>query len=394
MKILHITPSYIPATRYGGTITAVHGLCKSLVRAQHEVHVYTTNVNGPHNSTVPLETSADLDGVKIRYFPSKFFRRLYYAPKLKRALIKRISEFDLIHLHSIYLWPTWITARMAKRYRVPYIVSPRGMLVQKLVKRKNRWIKSAWLRFMERPVLESASALHMTSEVEEREAKYFDFDFKRTFVVPNGIDMEPYETGETIGSALEPSIENNISGKGNLLLYLGRISWKKGLNRLITALPHLSDIHLVIAGNDDENHQPYLKKLAGQLKVLDKVTFTGPVYGKDKFTLLKKATLFVLPSYSENFANTVLEAMAVGCPVVITPDVGLADVVQRSGAGIISEGDPMILAEKIKDLLQMPDELHRKGQRGQQIVKDHFRWETIVRQMESAYEQAIVTGER
>ena len=77
MRILHVVPTYIPAYRYGGPIYSVHGLCKVLAAHGHDIHVFTTNVDGPNDSDVPLGTPVDMDGVKVWYFPSKHLRRLY-----------------------------------------------------------------------------------------------------------------------------------------------------------------------------------------------------------------------------------------------------------------------------------------------------------------------------
>jgi hypothetical protein len=86
MRILHVTPSYLPAVRYGGPIFAIHGLCKALVARGHEVHVFTTNIDGPGNSPVPIGVPVNLESVRVRYFPCPLLRRLYWAPTLGCAL--------------------------------------------------------------------------------------------------------------------------------------------------------------------------------------------------------------------------------------------------------------------------------------------------------------------
>src|SRR5690242_1229236 len=111
MRILHVVPTYFPAVRYGGPIFAVHGLCRALVDLGHDVEVYTTNVDGSETSPVPVGEPVFLDGVQIRYFPSPLFRRLYWAPAMGEMLGRSVIGFDLIHLHSVFLWPTWMAAR-------------------------------------------------------------------------------------------------------------------------------------------------------------------------------------------------------------------------------------------------------------------------------------------
>lgn len=385
MRILHVVPSYIPAWRYGGPIKSVHGLCRGLVDLGHDVHVFTTNVDGPGDSNVPLGAPVDIDGVKVWYFPSQRLRRLYWSPRMAKALEEQTGSFDLLHLHSIYLWPTWAAARAARRAGIPYLVSPRGMLVKEMVKRKNRWLKTVWLTFIERCNLERSAGVHVTSRLEAEDALQFGYLFPTIVTIPNGIDL-PEEAGtEMISSA----IQQLLTGLNSYILYIGRINWKKGLDRLIPALIHLPGNHLVIAGNDEENYRPALEALAEAHGVLDRITFTGLVQDVDKAALLQNATVLVLPSYSENFGNVVLEAMAAACPVAVTPEVGAADIVQQYGAGLVIDGDPAILGNGLRDMLEIPEELARMGQRGRRAAKYNFTWGAVAKQIEQVYTQIL-----
>jgi glycosyltransferase involved in cell wall biosynthesis len=384
MRILHVVPTYIPAYRYGGPIYSVHGLCKALVHLGHEVSVFTTNVDGDNDSDVPLGQSIDIDGVKVSYFPSKQLRRIYWSPSMKKALDQHIPNVDILHLHSIFLWPTWVAARAARRMGKPYILAPRGMLVQDLIKRKSRFAKSLWISLIERRNLEQAAAIHFTTENERKEVQKFGFKLPPVFIVPNGVDVEELRRQPRHVSPLMESIIHKP-----YLLFLGRINWKKGLDRLIPALAHLPDIPLVIAGNDEENYRPTIEALAASHDVSDRITFTGPVYGDDKTVLLQNASVLVLPSYSENFGNVVLEAMAVGCPVVVTPEVGLSDIVQKTGAGLVVNGAPEILGKRLQYMTSNPQELKKMGERGRQAVEKHFTWSIVGTQMVERYKDTI-----
>ena len=162
MRLLHVTPTYLPALRYGGPIRTVHALCRALAERGHDVHVFTTNVDGEQDSAVPLQQPVDLEGVKVTYFPSRLLRRLYWSPPMGRALMQTVAGFDAVHLHAVYLWPTWAGARAAKAHQVPYVISPRGMLVPELMRRKSRWLKAAWVALIERGNLEGAAAILTT----------------------------------------------------------------------------------------------------------------------------------------------------------------------------------------------------------------------------------------
>jgi glycosyltransferase involved in cell wall biosynthesis len=381
MHILQITPTYIPAYRYGGPIYVVHGLCKSLVKLGHNVHVFTTSVDGNKDSDVPLGQPIDIDGVKVWYFPSKRVRRLYWSPPMKRALEKQMWDFDMLHLHSIFLWPTWAAARIARKFNKPYIISPHGMLVKDLINRKGSIAKKIWITLVERKNIENAAGLHMTTQTEMVEAIKFGFNLPQIILIPFGIDQDELSK---VSNNISPDIVRIIKQKP-FFLFLGRINWKKGLDRLIPALVHAPGIPLVIAGNDEEDYRPKLESIAASYGVSDRITFTGPVYGDDKAALLQNASVLVLPSYSENFGNVILEAMVVGCPVVVTPEVGLADIVQISAAGLVVNGGPEILGEKLRSIVDNPREREEMGKRGKQVVGSHFSWNTIAMQMESFY---------
>jgi glycosyltransferase involved in cell wall biosynthesis len=173
LRLLHVVPTYLPALRYGGPIRSVHALCRELAARGHEVHVFTTNVDGPGDSDVLLGQPVDLDGVQVTYFPSRLLRRLYWSPPMARALAAQTASFDLVHVHAIYLWPTLAGARAARKHNLPYVLSPRGMLVPELIRRRSRWVKQAWIALIERHNLEAASAIHTTSTVEAEHLRSF-----------------------------------------------------------------------------------------------------------------------------------------------------------------------------------------------------------------------------
>jgi glycosyltransferase involved in cell wall biosynthesis len=324
--------------------------------------VFTTNVDGDGTLDVPLETPVLLDGVNVHYFAASF-PRLYWSPSMRQALRRDTSSFDLLHIHAVYLWPGIAAARAARRAKVPYIISPRGMLVPELIRRKSRLVKTAWLQVLERRGFKHAAGIHFTSALEESEAQRVGLPLPSAYVVPNGIELEP-----------RPDVPRD----DHTLVFLGRVNWKKGLDSVIAALPSLTDVQLVIAGNDEEDLTPLLRAIAEELGVADRVTFVGPVYGARKWELLARATLFVLHSRSENFGNAVLEALMMQTPVVLSRDVGLADEVLQGGAGVVGMDD-------IASLLHDPARREEMGRNGRALVESRFSWARVGAEMEEAY---------
>lgn len=383
MQVLHVVPTYLPATRYGGPIVAVHGLCRALAARGHEVDVFTTSIDGPTNTTVPDDVPIMLDGVKVRYFASHRLRRLAYAPSLVRALVREMGGADVVHLHSIFLWPTWRAARIARNAHVPYVISPRGMLVKKLIESRNRWIKSAWIALIEKSNLEHASAIHATSTVEAAEIRKFGWQLQRMTMVPNGVERVDDKAQKGHFSA-------NIAALGReqpLILFFGRLARVKGLDRLLRGFARTKRGILAIVGTDYEGLTPELSQLAQKLNVRHRVRFLPhTVTGVDKECLFASARVFALPSYSESFGNAVLEALQRGLPVIVTPEVGAAEVVKESGGGLVVNGDAESLSHAMDWLTEDPARSSAMGEAARRYVSDHYSWYSVAAQMETLYE--------
>ena len=382
MRLLQVVSSYLPAVRYGGTIVSVHGLCRALAARGHDVHVFTTSVDGAGDSAVAHGEPVDVGGVKVWYFRSRHLRRLYWAPALGEALAAHVGGFDVVHTHAIYLWPLWAAARAARRAGVPYVVSPRGMLERDLVSRKNPLLKGLWLAGIERHNLAGAAAIHVTSRRESDEAAAFGLPLPAVHEIPNGVDLNP-----AVGP-VSAAVGEIVAG-GPYVLFLGRINWKKGLDRLLRALVNVPAARLVIAGNDEENYRGVLHQLADRLGVAARIAYTGPVQAGDKAALLAGADLLVLPSYSENFGNVVIEAMAAGRPVVVTSEVGVAEAVTDAQAGLVVDGDSGELASALTRLLSQPALREEMGARGRAAARERFAWPAVATRMEAMYESLL-----
>jgi glycosyltransferase involved in cell wall biosynthesis len=377
LRVLHVVSAYYPAVRYGGPIRSVHALCAGLARRGHDVHVYTTSVDGDADMDVPLGTPVILDGVKVHYFRVPALRRLCWAPALGRRLHRYIAEFDVVHIHGVYLWPMWAAARAAERAGVPYILAPRGMLVRDLIRRKSRWVKTAWIELVERRTIARAAGIHVTSELEGAELETLHLPAHRITCIPNGVEIPPDHL---------PRSATPFAGlPDRYVLFLSRITWKKGLDRLITAWQWVTDVPLVIVGNDDEGYQSEMQTLVHSLSLDQRVIFAGPAADADKWALYEQAQLFVLPSYSENFANVVAEAMGMGCPVVVTAEVGIAPWVEAVGAGVVVNGNASDIAKAVNELLASPARRHEMGLRGASAVRAQLSWSSVAEQAETQY---------
>lgn len=389
MRLLHIVPTYLPALRYGGPIRSVHALCRNLAARGHDVHVFTTNVDGDGDSDVPLGRAVDLDGVKVTYFSSRWLRRLYWSPPMLDALRLALPAFDLVHLHAIYLWPMWAAARVARHADVPYITSPRGMLAPELIRRKSRLVKNAWLTLIERRNLEGAAAIHATSTGEADDIRGRGWSLAPVSIIPHGVDdPEP---------AADQPVSDDVAAAtvgGGYALALGRINWEKGLDRLIRALPAAPAARIVIAGDDREGHAATLSDLARRLEVADRVTFLARhVGGADKEMLFAHAAFFAMPSLAENFGLAAFEAMRRGLSVLVTREVGMSEIVREAGAGIVVDGSPEKIAAGLNLLLADAAKRRTMGEAGRVHVVARYGWPAIAQRMEALYRSVLAVGE-
>jgi glycosyltransferase involved in cell wall biosynthesis len=207
--------------------------------------------------------------------------------------------------------------------------------------------------------------------------------------VANGVELP---SGKLLTRNSRESFSNGT--RRPYVLFLGRLSWKKGLDRLIPAMAQVPNADLLIAGNDEESYRPELEALVRRSGLVDRVRFLGAVQGQQKWQLLSSAEILALPSYSENFGNVVLEAMAVGCAVIVTPEVGMARVVRETDCGVVASGDPACFGQEIKRLLGEHERRRYMGEAGRRTVEAKYTWNVISRQMLDVYASVVVERTR
>jgi glycosyltransferase involved in cell wall biosynthesis len=185
-----------------------------------------------------------------------------------------------------------------------------------------------------------------------------------------------------------PAIGNDF-----LILFLGRINFKKGLDLLARAYGQIarqnSKVHLAIVGPDNEGYMRQVQAWLAEECVLDRVTFTGMLLGRDKLAAFVDADVFVLPSYTENFGIAVLEAMACGLPVVISNKVNIWREIACADAGLVVNCD---VGELVKALLGSMDDaerLKKQGLNGKELVQEKFTWDLAAKQMVKVYEDIL-----
>ncbi len=373
MRILHVVPTYWPAVRYGGPIVSLKAMAEAQAELGDSVTVLATSVDGSADLIEHEVGLQMINGVAVSYFRSRFARRFYYSQKLGVALQKQIPNVDIVHTHSVFLWPTWKAARCARAASIPLVISPRGMLVKALIERRNRMVKSAWIKLIERHNLNQAQVV-VVSSTHERDA-LLDLNLvqrvQKIVVVPHGVLM--------------PAIQQPRQPQPNSILYLGRISWEKGIDLLLHAMTKLPRASLRLAGEGDASE---FKQLAIQLGIAHRVDWLGALPESDRDQLLAQSAVLVLASISENFGNVVVEAMARACPVVVTNGVGSKDCVQSSGGGLVCDSNAQSLAQSIDHILSNPVLALRMGEAGRRYAVTELPWSHVASRMRAIYADA------
>lgn len=386
MNILHLISFYVPAYRYGGPVISTHALNKYLVRQGHKVTVYATNIDGKGTLDVPLCSPGTLDGVTVRYFPCGVMRAWEYSSKLRKELCRTISSFDLVHFTSLFRATGFFGGYYARKNGVPYIISPRGSLMREPLRMKRPFLKRLYISLFERQSLRGASAIHFTSEAERDEYLEARLPLTKGVVVPNSLDTELFQRVPDFGYFRSHFA---LPLHAPIVLFLSRLTWKKGLDTLIPSFAKVKkevpDALLVIVGADDEGYQSVVERWVREYHLQDAVRFVGHLEGDLKLAAYRDAQVFTLPSYSENFAMVVTEAMYLGLPVVVTQGVGIASVIQNAQAGVVVEKNEDSVSRVIISLLRDKELAQRLGRNGKTLVEREFSAEATTKRFAEVY---------
>jgi glycosyltransferase involved in cell wall biosynthesis len=347
----------------------------------HDVAVYTTDREmTAEERGRPAERR--VGGVDLHVYPQHAPTIVAASIPLARALDRAVPQADVVHLHSLYLFHTWYTARLCRRHGVPYLLRPHGTL-DPFLWRRHRARKAVLEALFQNRVLREAAAIHYTAEEEMRLATPY-VQGAPGVVVPNGLDLAEYVNLPERGAF---RIKHPEIGSRRIVLFLSRLNFKKGLDVLIPAFARAArrhdDLHLVIAGPDDGQLGAAQGWVAEQ-GIGGRTTFVGMLDHPGKLACFRDAAMFVLPSYSENFGIAIVEAMACGLPVAISDRVNIWREIEAAGAGLVAPPTVDDVERQIERLATEPAAA-AMGERGQRLVAEKFAWSKIARGLESVY---------
>jgi glycosyltransferase involved in cell wall biosynthesis len=391
LRVLHVTPYYEPAFIYGGPTRSVPELCKALVRTGVEVTVLSTNANGSTALDVPLAQPTYRSGVEVLYYPRRDPLRTFRSPEMASNLRNMVRRYDLVHIMGAWSYPASQGATTAHRHHVPYVISPRGMLMPWEFQYK-AWKKWPYFYLRGRGHLLRSAGIHCTSESERDALKRWGVD-RQAFIVPNGIDLAEFQALPARGTLRN---RLGIAAESKVMLFLGRLHLKKGIELLLDSFSQLAcrneQVHLLLVGPDEGGYSTSIPEWAVDHGLAARVHTLGELKGVDRLAAYADADLFVLLSQSENFAMSVAEAMACGVAVVVTPGVGLSPAVQRWNSGIVVSYEPEAVATDLESLLLNNDRLQDMGRNGKKLAEAEYSADVVGMSMARQYERIVKSG--
>lgn len=365
-----------------GTTHIILNLSRQYLQQGHEVSIYYLTNRG-YDTLLPDEPRIRTAGLPIDWKQNWGYSRAF-----RQELQRTIREFDVIHVHSLWLYLNWAVRRIAQSAGVPYVVAPQGTLDDWTL-RHHGLKKQIYASLIERDILNRAAAIHAVSPREADNVRQFGVR-SPVVVVPNGLNTHPH---------MDQAARERFRAKYNIptdrliVLYLGRLDPKKGIDLLLNAAGNvakeLPSFHAIVAGSDlGSGYRARLEAIAQQTGRADRTAFVGELKGADKHDAFSAADLFALTSHSEGQPIAVLEALGYGLPVLITTGCNLADV-QSTGAGIVVPDAIPDIGAALRRMIGDTKLRSDCATRARELAETKFAWPVIARQMLQMYDNIL-----
>jgi len=370
VRIAFVT-SYLD-DRFGGPVTVVKKLGEALAQAGHEISYWAPGEDATDGDFAPARASVHLCG---HSWPRSWYR----SRKLPQALSSALHSIDLVHISELWSHPIYAASRVARAKGIPYILRPAGCLEPWGL--SSGYLKSLkkrlYINLAGRSIMDKAACLQASSDREAESVRRVGYRGPVT-VIPNGVDLDNNGAGPAEAERYWPDLKDRP-----VVLFMSRLSPEKGLDLLIplwadlVKMQRFADAILMVAGPDYRGYAKTVKMLIRRHQVESSVRMIGMLQGQEKLALLRRADVFVLPSYSESFGIVVPEALACGTPVVTTTGTPWRRL-ETVGAGRWVAPTKPELAAALLELLDMtPSQRDVMGRRGRTLIAAEHSWDEI-----------------
>lgn len=366
-------------------IAARFAAAQSALGCQVEIVSYRSS-NAEGRIAAAMKTIPNFENVKLEYLPPSTKAERIFARGARRRLHPILQRFDVVHLHVVWDPLTYTTAGLAQKLGKPYVVTLHGMLDRWSIAQK-RLKKTVALALGYKRMVNNAAFLHYGNADELRLTECLHLKAPAK-IVPNGIFLEEFDPLPEKGAF---RAEHPEFAGGKLIVFLGRLHFKKGLDILADAFAIVSrefpGAHLVVAGPDDGARADFESQIA-RLGIAQQVHLVGPIYGPKKLAVLRDCDCFCLPSRQEGFSVAIIEAMACQAPVVITTGCHFPEV-EEFGTGIITDLDAAAVGGAIAKVLRDPAAADQMGQNGRKLIVTRYTWPQAAQQLISGYREVL-----
>lgn len=293
---------------------------------------------------------------------------------------------DIVHIHGIWSLQLHAVAQICRRWNVPYVIAPRGMLEPWSLKQK--WLKKRIARFVYQDGdLKHAAALHATAESEAEQFRALGFT-NPIIISPNGVNLPKVLPPKTVGR--EP--------RARRALFVSRMHPKKGVLELVDAWAKVKpadwccELVYTVGSGEERAYEQKIRQRVSELGLADQFIFTGKLDDDKKWEAYVRADLFVLPTYSENFGIVVPEALYAGVPVITTKGTPWQDLVYYHCGWWIDLPPTESLVVALREAISS-SELRVRGENGRRLVNEKYTWDAVCKPMVAGYE-AILNGRK
>ncbi len=357
--------------RMGGSVRAALDTGRHLVDRGEEVLVVATADDDDRHTYL----AEDYRSVPYRLFPRRWPRHNFRAPAMRRWLRRSVGEFDVVELHGVFSFVPVYASWACFRTKTPYTVRPHGSL-DPFDLRKHALAKRVYGNLVVRPLLSRASCVVLTSEEESERLETYGARPRRR-VIPL-----PIEAPALSGDGVAFRRHHGIPEDALVVLFLGRIDHKKGLQFLIPALAALKPAYprlwFLVAGDGDDGARGLVDRLVDEHRMSEWTTRTGFVAGARKQSAFAAADIFALVSLNENLGIAIVEAMHTGVPVLISDEVYIHRQLVERGAATVCEPSTNSCTAALRPLLDDPQLRALQATRGRAAAHELFEPSVVI----------------
>lgn len=380
MRILNIC-AYTWAI--GGPARIIYDHTTEVVRQGHEVDILSPMTPGEKSYPVP-------DGARlIECARTTPFSNIYreFSIDMYRYLKKHIHEYDVVHMHGI--WHFGSLAPFLVPNKAIKVITIHGLL-DKWAVAHSKWKKDIVTLLYQKRLLGKADLIQINNTDEEEDViRYLGYRPKNMVIVPNGMKLDEYNRSSLPEQGIFRQ-KHGIRPDQQLVLFMGRLNVKKGLDLLLPAFQkvhqQLPDAILILAGPDD-GYKAETEDFIRKHHLGDRIKLVGMLTDTFKKEALSDADLFVLPSYSEGFSIAVLEAMTSGVPALVSDRVGFGDYIARYKAAYLAPLTSDGVADGLLKILQDKAYSAELAKRAHEMVVENFDIKVVANQLLEEYKK-------